>query len=81
MNTSIADEGTGCYVCSACNKPKDPYDKLAQIEFEDMEDFINMKFGRKALTDFRKAVVKAADNEYETGRVDGLIEAIRILRD
>lgn len=62
-------------------KQENSYDKLAQIEAADMEDFVNMKFGRKALEEFRKAKVKCADNDYETGRIDGLLEAIRIFRD
>jgi len=33
------------------------------------------------LEKFKKAIKKAGDNEYETGRIDGLIEAIKILRD
>ena len=60
---------------------KDNYDRLAQLEADDMADFINIRFGRKALADWKKAIVKMADNEYEQGRIDGLIEAIRILRD
>lgn len=57
------------------------YDRLAQEEGVDMEDFVNMKFGRFALEAFRKSKVKMADNDYETGRIDGLLEAIRIFRD
>lgn len=57
------------------------YDKLQEIESIDMEDFVNMKFGRRALEDFKKAKIKADNNDYETGRIDGLIEMLRILRD
>lgn len=56
------------------------YDRLAQLEATDMEDFVNNQFGRGALSRFIKAKVKQADNEYETGRIDGLLEAIRIFR-
>lgn len=58
---------------------EDSYDRLARLEAESMYDFINMNYGRGALQKFKEATQKVADNDYETGRVDGLLEAIKIL--
>jgi len=60
---------------------EDSYDKLAQSDARSVENFVEIHYGDNKLEKFKKAIKKAGDNEYETGRIDGLIEAIKILRD
>lgn len=59
----------------------DSYNKLQKEESEDVLDYVNMKYGRGAYQLFKTHLEKSAENEYETGRIDGLLEAVRILRD
>lgn len=61
--------------------PKSIYSKLAKEDYESCRDFINMKFGRGALKAFDKASIMGGENDYEQGRIDGLIEAVKIFRD